>query len=106
MIFIISRIQAVRGIKGSRALPPVDKLEDSSLCSEGINMTTRNYILSTLCSNRNNLARYGIREVGFFALMQEMNSRSGVNYTFQDLIREEEEQWNVMVSGLDYPVFA
>lgn len=29
-------------------------------------MTTREYILATIGSNRNKLARYGIREVGLF----------------------------------------
>ncbi len=44
-------------------------------------MTTREYILTTIGSNRNNLARYGIREIGLFGsyARQEQSAESDID---------------------------
>ena len=45
---------------------PLHTQKDSYICSKEWNMTTKDYILNTIRTNRQKLFRFGIRNVGLF----------------------------------------
>ena len=65
-------------------------------------MTTRERILSTLKSNKNNLSKFGIRDIGLFGsyIRQEQSNKSDIDLLIE--FEPEKENFDNFMSAYDF----